>query len=360
VVTLCQEGLATHYRSLFSRVTPLPWSDTQASIRDVYVPLDVVTEDGKKLQLSHVLPPVVTSGRGKRVLVEGESGSGKTYLADMLTYMWAGQRAYFTNHYNFLILIDARTVQGSLAKAVYSQVLPENFKVGVDELWRILEANARDTVLVIDGFDGDNGNEELKQIVVGDTFRHATVLMTSRPEARAGKWLKPDYRLYVLGLSSLNVGRCLKSYAVIAQMTSEEYDEFHDVIISPEFEFRVHLGNPYVCLAVFGVYLATGEAGLASVTSLTSLFEQFLVAMATSFCRKTDIAVPGTEFPSDVISAISNLQALAYRMLVTKGKLLSESDLERVVTHLRAALQAGDEDENTATPTDDGSTEKER
>ena len=55
--------------------------------------------------------------------------------------------------------------------------------------------------------------------------------------------MNPDDRLYVLGLSSVNVGRCLKSYAVIAQMTSEEYDEFHELINGPEFEFRAYLGQ---------------------------------------------------------------------------------------------------------------------
>ena len=76
----------------------------------------------KKLQFCNILPPVVTSGRGKRVLLEGESGSGKTYLAAMLTYQWASQRMYFSSQYEFLIYLDARMVQGPLAKSVHSLV----------------------------------------------------------------------------------------------------------------------------------------------------------------------------------------------------------------------------------------------
>ncbi|KAK7087286.1 uncharacterized protein [Littorina saxatilis] len=347
VNSVCQEGLATHYRTLFSRVTPLPWSDGQTSIRDVYVPLDVASEDGKKLQLGQLLPAVVTSGHGKRVLVEGESGSGKTYLMAMLAYQWASLRTYFSNNYDFLIYLDARMIRGPLAKAVHSLVLPDNYPVGAEEFWRLLETHARTTIFLIDGFDEDHSNEELKQLILGDKLRHASVLLTSRPEARAGRWMSPDERLYVMGLSSVNVGRCLKSYAVISQMSSEEYDEFYDVVNSPEFEFRAHLGNPYVCLAVFGVYLTTGEEGLATITTLTSLFQQFLVAVATSFCRKLDIEVTGTQFSAQLMSGIGELQRLAYRTLVTKVKLLSEADLDTTLQHLRAAQDAGKEDDVT-------------
>ena len=71
-------------------------------------------------------------------------------------------------------------------------------------------------------------------------------MVTSRPEARAGRWLNPEERLYLLGLSYTNIGRCLKSYAVVTQMTSEEYDEFHEVIESSNFSFRSQLSKFYL------------------------------------------------------------------------------------------------------------------
>ncbi|KAL8591300.1 hypothetical protein ACOMHN_041641 [Nucella lapillus] len=347
---VCQEGLAAHYLSLFSRVTPLPWSEAQASIRDVYVPLEVASEDGQKLQLSTILPPVVTSGRGKRVLVEGESGSGKTYLAAMLTYQWASQRAYFNSQYQFFVYLDARLIKGPLAKAVHSLVFPENFRVGPDEFWGLLETHARETMFLIDGFDEDHSHDELKKVILGDKLRHASVLLTSRPEARAARWLNPDDRLYVLGLSDVNIGRCLKSYAVIAQMTSEEYERFHDVIQSPGFGIRAQLANPYVCLLVFGVYLANGRQGLGQdqgLSTLTSLLQRFLVATATTFLQKLgteaeDEVGGGIQISPELVTGISELQSLAYRSMVTRGKLLTEGDLSPVLRHIRAALEAPD------------------
>ena len=106
-------------------------------------------------------------------------------------------------------------------------------------------------------------------------------------------------------------------------------------------------GNPCLCLAVFGVYLSLGKEGLASLTTLTSLFQQFLIAMATSFCRKLDMEVSGTHFSQDLVVAIGQLQGLAYRTLVSRGKLLSDTDLDGVVRHLRAALEAKEDDDVT-------------
>lgn len=45
-----------------------------------------------------------------------------------------------------------------------SQVLPENSKISAEELWALLEQNARDTIFIVDGFDEDHSNEELKQV----------------------------------------------------------------------------------------------------------------------------------------------------------------------------------------------------
>ena len=99
-----------------------------------------------------------------------------------------------------------------------------------------------------------------------------------------------------------------------------------------------------MCLAVFGIYVSFGGEGLANLTTLTSLFQQFLAAMATSFCRKLDMEVSGTHFSHDLVAAIGELQLLAYRTLVSRGKLLSDADLEGVVRLCRAALEAQEDD----------------
>jgi hypothetical protein len=107
-------------------------------------------------------------------------------------------------------------------------------------------------------------------------------------------------------------------------------------------------GNPFVCLAVFGVYVSTGEAGLASITTHTSLLQQYLVAMATGFCRRLMPELAGKpgdggggELSPELMAALSLLQQLAYVTLVTLQKLLRDGDLEGAAQRLRAcALQA--------------------
>ena len=72
--------------------------------------------------MSQVFPTPVTSGRGKRILIEGESGCGKSYLSAMLAYQWSSHKAYFANDFNYFVYLDARLVKGPLHKAVHSLV----------------------------------------------------------------------------------------------------------------------------------------------------------------------------------------------------------------------------------------------
>ena len=111
-----------------------------------------------------------------------------------------------------------------------------------------------------------------------------------------------------------------------------------------------------MCLAVFGVYLTSGAGGaavLCSLTTLTSLLQQFLVALVTRFCRALDAEAaaeavedpesgeaPGSGVSPDLVAAISQLQSLAYRSLVSRAKLLTDGDLDSALQHLRAALEA--------------------
>lgn len=108
-----------------------------------------------------------------------------------------------------------------------------------------------------------------------------------------------------------------------------------------------------MCLVIFGIYTISGRAAVLSLSTLTSLFEQFLVALATNFCRKPeDDRRSGNEFPSEVLSAISSLQALAYRLVVSKEKLMTDGDVDRVVKLLRTATEKRD-DVNIATTEDE-------
>ncbi|XP_071116058.1 NACHT, LRR and PYD domains-containing protein 13-like [Haliotis cracherodii] len=332
LVSVCQEALSAMYKLAFSRCTPLPWMESlHMSVRDFYTPVDIVDSDGKKQHLSDIFPTQNKSGKGKRIVLEGAPGIGQTTLATMLTHMWANQKNYFKVKYEFLVHIDAHAIGEDFQDSVYKQVLPENTKLSVQEFWSLLEANARDVVFLIDGFDEDVPSPDLKQIIQGSKMKLSSVVLFVHPEIHVHRYVTADAKLFNIGLNSGNVSRCLKTYGYLMEMTAEQCDELLEMAQNKEWTFRHLLSSPFICLATIMVYKICKERDIVSISTTTELFELFGEAMAKDFCGRQNIDVVGTEFPDEVLKTIGQLQQLAFaavcgkRRIFTDGQLIHES-----------------------------------
>ncbi|KAL5017433.1 hypothetical protein ScPMuIL_007022 [Solemya velum] len=331
VMGLCQEVLIAHYKTQFAKCHPFPWNETlNVAIRDMYTPVDILDVDGRKLHLSDLLPPTDKGNRGSRVLLEGLAGSGKSTLNGMIAYTWATQRNYFRAKYPLLLLVDAEDLEGeSLAQAIHTQLLPENFKIGPEEFWSMLEAHAQDTVIFIDGYSNGVSNHELKQLLAGTSLRNATIVVSANPELLSSSTFTPDMKFFNMGFSSSHIKRFIKTCIALSRSDPEEYESLLEHVTDASWELRPHLAQPYFCLQLFIVYQTLKGINVRDIVTVTDLLEKSAVAMAAVFCKRQKLDIIGEELPDEIVHAVAKLEEFAFKMHLENKKTFTDDDVIR-------------------------------
>ena len=123
----------------------------------------------------------------KRVLVEGAPGVGKSTFAWELCQRWDEIEAMRT--YSVVVLLRLREKRVQEAKTVADLFYHDDPEIRESVAKEIVAKGGADTLLVLDGFDEVPASLQksslLVQIIQGVCLPKATVLVTSRPSARA-------------------------------------------------------------------------------------------------------------------------------------------------------------------------------
>lgn len=330
VVGVVSTALINFYKSNYSKCSPFPWNESvTCNIRDMYTPIDIIDSEGKRLHLSDFLPPVTAMGKGRRILMEGPSGSGKTILSHMVAYMWATQRSYFKNKYGILLHVDLKRINGDFQEQVHRNLLPDDFKLNPSEFFSMLEANASEVVMIVDGYDGKPNQKVLEDILSGSQLRQANVIVMMNPEIVSSPGFLPDSRMFSLGYSMNNVSRCMKTYLYHYKFNPENHQRLFDTVSDENWQFRPYITKPICCLLIFAIYQSSKNAKIADITGLTSLMEAYGFAMATQFCKRQKLDIIGLEFPEEVVRAIDQLSTFAFRTMNDEEYAFTEEDIHK-------------------------------
>ncbi|ESO97594.1 hypothetical protein LOTGIDRAFT_152683 [Lottia gigantea] len=326
LVGICNKALKAHYGAVFSKMSPLPWNENlQMPIKDYFTATEIVHSDGHKVQLHDILPPRVTTGRGSKVILEGESGSGKSTLAAMMTYQWATKPDFFSEYYRFMILVDAELLEGNVRKSIYQQTILESSKITFDEFWETLESYDEDVVLVIDGFTG--GRSELCKLIDGTHLLKSAVLVMVSPNISMSKVVKPDYKLFNVGLSVSHIPRCLRIYAGMMRIGSDDFD-----ILLEELESWPHVHNlrhPFICYVTITTYKYT-KLDLSKFVNISSLFESYVKSLATQFSKKHRFHLQEDDedaFQSEVGDLVHHIEKLCFSIETTKKTFFTDGEI---------------------------------
>ena len=119
---------------------------------------------------------------GKKVLVTGDPGKGKSTFVKKIAWDWS--RGVFVD-ITLVLVVQQKLVESddSFESIIIRQCPPlEGLKISEKKLRHILDTFGKRCLLILDGLDEYDGkNEDVWKIIRGQKFYHCNVLLTSRP-----------------------------------------------------------------------------------------------------------------------------------------------------------------------------------
>jgi len=224
-VKACQRKLAEHYLKT-AKVPTTAWSSVlQADLEQIYTRLSWVKQEqtsagppqkekeeqttarSSQKELSHyteIFTGKTKNGvEAKRILVQGETGIGKTTFVKKLLVDWSNleeakmdeKQEDALRKFDLILAVNLKEVSESQTFEEVmsrSRLFPKDEEKSVDDLLCYIRANQDKVLLVFDGYDeyrtgseaeeryGSRSNSPIFEIFHGNILRHCTVLVTTR------------------------------------------------------------------------------------------------------------------------------------------------------------------------------------
>ncbi len=211
-VKACQKKLAEHYQRT-AKVPTTVWSSAfQVDLDQIYTRLSWVkgeqtTAGSSQRELRHyteIFTEKTENGAvPKRVLVQGETGIGKSTFVKRLLVDWSNlekakmdeERKEALRKFELVVAINLKDVSKcqTLREVIScSRLFQEDEEQSVDDLLGYIRKNQHKVLLVFDGYDeyrtgseaeekyGSRSNSPINEIFQGNILRDCTVLVTTR------------------------------------------------------------------------------------------------------------------------------------------------------------------------------------
>ena len=208
----CQRRLSEHYQKT-AKVPTTAWSSVlQVDLEQIYTRLSWVKQEQttagpSQKELNHYTEIFTEKNKNgdvaKRILVQGETGIGKTTFVKKLLVDWSNLEEAKMNEdrndalrkFDLVVSINLKEVSKCQTfKEVISRsrLFPEDDEKLVDDLLCYIRENQDKVLLVFDGYDeyrtgseaeeryGSRGNSPIFEIFHGNILRECTVLVTTR------------------------------------------------------------------------------------------------------------------------------------------------------------------------------------
>ena len=197
----CRSKLAEHYKRTATVPTSV-WSKTSSvDLRQIYTRLSWVKEEqtpagSSRSELKHYTDVFTANKNGvapKRILVQGQTGIGKSTFVKKLAVDWAelddettgDQQKDILKKFELLVVVNLKEVSKcqSLKDVIScSSIFARKDKHLTDSLLNYISNNEDKVLLVFDGYDEYRcgSNSEIYEIFRGNELRNCCVLITTR------------------------------------------------------------------------------------------------------------------------------------------------------------------------------------
>ncbi|XP_068733952.1 NLR family CARD domain-containing protein 4-like isoform X3 [Montipora capricornis] len=198
---ICRAKLEEHYKTT-SKVRTSAWSRLSlVDINQVYTRLRVIQMEttsagSKQSEVAHysdLFSPIGNGNNPKRILVQGETGIGKSTFAKRLAIDWArlgntqteDKKAAVLGRFKLVVFVNLKEVSKcqSLKDVIYnSRLFAREDKWLVEGLLNYITNHQNQVLLLLDGYDEYHSGQEsqIVDIFSGKELRDCCVLITSR------------------------------------------------------------------------------------------------------------------------------------------------------------------------------------
>ena len=195
------ENIREQYKRNEGWLTPFPWrEDFLFHLNDIYTRLRVVSKEKKArakaeqrvVKTTEIFKPHEECEKPRKVLIEGNSGMGKTTYCNKVAYDWATKKHeagdYFPEFELVLLLKCCDVGIGSdLWDAIDDQLLPREVQTEEREkFFNFISQNQSKVLLILDGLDEIPTSKlpkSFSEVISGKTLPRCYLVVTARHEA---------------------------------------------------------------------------------------------------------------------------------------------------------------------------------
>ncbi len=269
-----------------------------------------------------------------RILVEGESGVGKSTLAQYLAYTWAQHEGRLPDRFRLLFHIDMKSVAGSITQAILEQCLPPGYPKTEDDLYNFLHTHQRQTLFVFDGYeDLSNVETDLWDIIHKKLFPKSAYIVTAGSAFVTPTLLRYfDTRLIMLGIKKEAQEKLLQMYDDFVQSSSDSListgSPTNQALQGLQPTVRSLLLNPMKAICFCALNEAKGDP---EVTSLTSLMENCIVARMKLYRQQYNQAGQETTSTDHTDHIAQVVEDVAFQMITEDKAYFNLSTIQNML-----------------------------
>ncbi|XP_026050762.1 NACHT, LRR and PYD domains-containing protein 3-like [Carassius auratus] len=276
---------------------------------------------------------------GKAVILQGDSGSGKSITAQKIILDWASGELY-AGLFDVVFHLRCKVLNGLSGEVSLLDLL--NCSLAPEEIGQILKDIPQRILFIIDGFDELvlPGTEELlppkpdikshSQAIVcsllkGRMMRESFLLVTTRSTSVDKLEIvlkKPQCFVEIMGFSEKGVSEYFRKFFEDEEFSSQVYEQMkiHEMLYTACFV-------PVICWIVCTIFKRKGKNGVATsvLTTTTSIFVDIVLTLLKHHSSLN---------PHDELNLLKNLGQLAESGTPKRQVLFSRNNLPKAISDL--------------------------
>ena len=231
-LTSCPSNVIEWIRQLYHKcegvILPVPWCEEFSfQIKNIFTRLRIVAKETTRgvattkeiSSMTSIFTPHEGCKQPRIVLIEGESGMGKTTYCQKLVYDWASKHSREWDEsfprFDLLLLLRCRGIKCTLWGAIEEQILPEEIEPEEKEMFfQFLKHNPSKVLFLLDGLDdADPQNLEMVlKLIQRKQLPGCYIVLLSRHEAGSKVKAHTDTLLEIVGFTATDARCYIRKY----------------------------------------------------------------------------------------------------------------------------------------------------